>query len=97
MKEQKNPKKARLKDWHKADIKSALEKVGWSLSSLSLHHGYKHRNTLQKALHQKWQKGEHYIAEAIGVDPATIWPSRYTSNNSSTKGSPSPSKEVQAA
>jgi len=77
MAERKGPKKASQEDWHRADIKSALEKAGWNLSSLSLHHGYESRNTLQTALRRPWPKGERYIADAIGVDPAEIWPTRY--------------------
>lgn len=85
MAERKGPKKASLKDWHRADIKSALEKAGWNLSSLSLHHGYEHRNTLQTALQRPWPKGERLIASAIGIDPATIWPARYA-NHHPTRG-----------
>jgi Ner family transcriptional regulator len=81
MAERKSSKKASLKDWHRGDIKAALEKAGWNLSSLSLHHGYEHRNTLQTALRRPWPKGERYIADAIGVDPAEIWPSRYQGKN----------------
>lgn len=77
MTERKGPKKASLKDWHRADIKSALEKAGWNLSSLSLHHGYESRNTLQTALRRSWPKGERLIAEAIGTEAAEIWPTRY--------------------
>lgn len=81
MAEQRGQKKTSLKDWHRADIKSALEKAGWNLSSLSLHHGYEHRNTLQTALRRPWPKAERYIAEAIGIAPAEIWPTRYQGKN----------------
>src|SRR5690606_19820311 len=67
-------KKTPLKDWHPADIKAALEKAGWSLRRLSLHHGYK-PTTLKEALHRRYPKAERLIADAIGVDPDTIWPS----------------------
>ncbi|HID49175.1 MAG TPA: transcriptional regulator [Chromatiales bacterium] len=73
----KHTKKQSTQDWHPADIKAALEKAGWSLSRLSIHHGYASRTTLKYALRKPWPKGERLIAEAIGMDPATIWPSRY--------------------
>lgn len=71
------PKKQPFKDWHRADIKAALEKAGWSLSRLSKHHGYASRNTLKNALDKPWPKAERLIAEAIGIPPEEIWPSRY--------------------
>lgn len=64
-------------DWHRADIVAALRKAGWSLRKLSVHHGYASPGTLTNALDRHWPKGERLIAEAIGVDPAEIWPSRY--------------------
>ena len=64
-------------DWHRADIVAALRKAGWSLRRLAAHHGYAAPTTLTHALARPWPKGERLIAEAIGVDPAEIWPSRY--------------------
>ncbi len=63
-------------NWHQADIVAALRKAGWSLRRLSQHHGY-HPGTLSHVIGRDWPKGERVIAEAIGVDPATIWPERY--------------------
>jgi Ner family transcriptional regulator len=63
-------------DWHRADIIAALKKAGWSMSSLSQHHGYG-RTTLASAFDRKWPKGESLIAAAIGQAPQAIWPSRY--------------------
>lgn len=80
------PKKAVITDWHKADIKAALEKAGWNLSSLSRHHGYSDRKQLSVVLGRCWPKGERLIADAIGVPPQTIWPSRYNPDGS-CKGS----------
>ncbi|MES9873115.1 MAG: helix-turn-helix transcriptional regulator [Candidatus Sedimenticola sp. 6PFRAG7] len=79
-------KKQPSRDWHPADIKAALEKAGWSLSKLSLHHGYRSRNTLKNALTRKWPKAERLIAEAIGAQPEAIWPSRYPCSDSVTSG-----------
>jgi len=64
-------------DWHPADIVAALKKNGWNLSSLSRHHGYASPGTLRRAIETKWPKGEAIIAEAIGVKPEEVWPSRY--------------------
>lgn len=71
------PKKASLKDWHRADIVAALRKAGWSLRRLATHHGYASPTTLTTALARPWPKGERLIAAAIGVAPADIWPGRY--------------------
>lgn len=73
-------KKPALTDWHRADIVAAVRKAGWTLRKLSLHHGYADGGTLTKAMDRPWPKGERLIAEAIGIDPATIWPSRYASS-----------------
>ncbi|WP_435100787.1 helix-turn-helix domain-containing protein [Arhodomonas sp. AD133] len=70
-------KKPAPEDWHRADIVAALRKAGWSLRRLATHHGYAAPTTLTNALARPWPKGEQIIAEAIGEDPAAIWPSRY--------------------
>lgn len=72
---QKNCQTAK-KDWHQADIVASLKKAGTNLSALSEKHGYS-RNNLRNALYRKYPKAEQIIAEAIGVAPADIWPSRY--------------------
>lgn len=70
------PKKPVLTDWHRADIKAALEKAGWSLRKLAEHHGYA-PSTLINALAGQYPNAERIIAEAIGKHPKEIWPSRY--------------------
>jgi len=78
MRKSTHPKKEpNLEDWHPADVVASLRKAGWSLRRLSLHHGYADGTTLKHALHRSWPKGERLIAEAIGVAPSVIWPSRY--------------------
>lgn len=72
-----NPKTPSCHDWHPADVVCSLRKAGWSLRRLSLHHGYKQGSTLKNALVKRWPKAERLIAEAIGVEPCAIWPSRY--------------------
>lgn len=63
-------------DWHNADIKAALDKAGWSLRQLSIHHGLTH-TAFQKALMHPYPRAEQAIADVIGIPPQEIWPSRY--------------------
>ncbi|MBK0089359.1 helix-turn-helix transcriptional regulator [Erwinia sp. S59] len=65
-------------DWHQADIIAALRKRGTSLAAVSRAAGLC-STTLGNALIRPWPKGEWLIAEAIGVAPHEIWPSRYYS------------------
>lgn len=79
-------KKASLAtDWHKADIKAALAKVGWSLNQLGLAHGYTCKSALARALHAPYPRAERIIADAVGVKPEAIWPSRYNANGESNR------------
>jgi Ner family transcriptional regulator len=73
-----DPKKAA--DWHRADIVAAVRKAGWTLRKLSLAIGLS-PNALNNALDRPWPRAERIIAEAIGVTPETIWPSRYAHRN----------------
>ncbi len=63
-------------DWHPADIIAALKKQGTSLSAVSRQSGLA-SSTLENALYRRWPKGERLIADALGVAPEQIWPSRY--------------------
>lgn len=63
-------------DWHRADIKAALEKRGWSIRQLGKSHDYA-GHSLAAALSKPWPRAEALIAQAIGVPPQRIWPSRY--------------------
>lgn len=63
-------------DLHPADIIAALKKRGTSLAEVSRNSGLA-SSTLTNALNRRWPKGERLIAEALGVAPETIWPSRY--------------------
>lgn len=63
-------------DWHPADIVCALRKQGWSLRRLSVHHGYYH-TVMDTALQRPYPRAERLIADAIGVPPESIWPTRY--------------------
>ncbi|WP_447335954.1 helix-turn-helix domain-containing protein [Klebsiella quasipneumoniae] len=63
-------------DWHPADIIAALKKRGTSLAAVSRNAGLA-SSTLTNALNRRWPKGKRLIAEALGVAPEKIWPSRY--------------------
>ncbi|EME8536691.1 helix-turn-helix domain-containing protein [Salmonella enterica] len=63
-------------DWHPADIIAGLRKRGTSLAAVSRQAGLV-SSTLANALTRRWPKGERLIAEALGVAPEQIWPSRY--------------------
>ncbi|AWX98708.1 transcriptional regulator [Marinomonas primoryensis] len=63
-------------DWHRADIVAALKKRNLSVRQLS-RNAELSANTLANALRSPWPKGERIIAEAIGLTPQEIWPSRY--------------------
>lgn len=73
-------KKTSQDDWHPADIIAALRKAGYTLSKLAFEHGLKESSGLSKALVMSFPKGEKRIADALGVHPMTIWPSRYESD-----------------
>ncbi len=63
-------------DWHRADIVAALHKKRISLAALSRQAGLSD-STLANTFYRPWPKGEKLIAEALDMDPAEIWPSRY--------------------
>lgn len=63
-------------DWHRADVVAALRKKGTSIRRLSIESGLS-PNTLKSALQFKYPKGERIIANALGIKPEEIWPSRY--------------------
>lgn len=63
-------------DWHAEDIKAAVRKRGTNLSRLSREAGLK-PDSLRNVLRSHCKKYEAIVAGVIGVDPATIWPSRY--------------------
>lgn len=63
-------------DWHPADVLAALKKRGLSLAGISIANGY-HATAAGKALKRSWPAMEALIAEAIGMKPEQIWPSRY--------------------
>ncbi|PWC15500.1 DNA-binding protein [Brenneria roseae subsp. roseae] len=66
----------RKHDWHPADIIAALRKKGTTLAAVSRAAGLS-SSTLANALSRPWPKGEWLIADALGIHPSEIWPSRY--------------------
>ncbi|MGL4889148.1 MAG: helix-turn-helix domain-containing protein [Aeromonas veronii] len=66
----------RGQDWSKQFIRAQLLMKGVTMRQLSVDAGLK-KDTLKNALHRPWPKGELIIAEALGVNPEVIWPSRY--------------------
>lgn len=72
-------------DWHRVDIKAALEKAGYSLRQLSLQHGYA-PGSLKATLDKPWPSAERLIGAAIGVHPSEIWPSRYDADGNPKSG-----------
>jgi Ner family transcriptional regulator len=61
-------------DWHPADVLAALKKRGVSLRQLAARHDYSH---IDRVLSSPWLAAEKIVADALGMKPAQIWPSRY--------------------
>jgi Ner family transcriptional regulator len=72
-------------DWHPADVKAALEKVGWSLRRLARHYNYS-PTKLSSVLQAPYPKLEALIAFVLGKKPWEIWPSRYNHENKPNRG-----------
>ncbi|QDX82360.1 Nlp family transcriptional regulator [Denitratisoma sp. DHT3] len=75
-------KKASREDWHPADIKAALHKAGWTLKNLALAYGLKDSTSMSAALVRSLPANEKRIADALGLHPMEIWPSRYNEDGS---------------
>jgi len=75
-------KKANQEDWHPADVKAALIKLGITLRSLALAHGLKDSTSMSAALVRSLPANEKRIADALGMHPKDIWPSRYNEDGS---------------
>lgn len=67
-------------DWHPSFVVAALHQAGWTLTNLGKHHNLKSGSTFSKALSFSFPVAEQRIADAIGVHPKVIWPSRYHEN-----------------
>lgn len=81
-----DPKKANLdadtpaEDWHPADVIATLHKSGTTMMKLAKSHGLKSAQTFSKALRDSYPVAEQRIADALGLHPKDIWPSRYYAN-----------------
>jgi len=72
-------------DWAWPDIKAAVEKAGSNLSKTARQNGH-HVSAPQKVRYIRWPKMQRLIADAIGVPPQVIWPSRYDANGTPIAG-----------
>lgn len=69
-------------DWHPAIIKAEIHKRGLTLRALSVSAGCK-PDSLKSVLRVACPRYEQIVAEALGVEPETIWPSRYEARHNS--------------
>lgn len=81
MRTKRTPKKASRIDWHPADVVAALHKRGLTLRKLAEQHEVSPKAVI-RALRERCVPAERRIAEAIGVHPMMIWPSRYNADGS---------------
>lgn len=63
-------------DWHPEIIKAEIHKRGLSLRALSLEAGYS-KDSPKTVLRTPCRPYQQIIANALGVEPEVIWPSRY--------------------
>lgn len=75
-------KKASREDWHPADVIAALRKKNITLRGLALAHGLKDSSSMSAALVRSLPSNEKRIADALGLHPKDIWPSRYNADGS---------------
>ncbi|MDX9717218.1 MAG: helix-turn-helix domain-containing protein [Thauera sp.] len=64
-------------DWDRHAISAELRRRGLTFADLGRANGVNPR-AVRDALYGSAPKYENIIAEALGLDPAQIWPSRYT-------------------
>lgn len=76
-----NPaKKTSQSDWNPADIKYALNNAGWTMAALAELHGLTSSTPLSHTFNRSYPINEKRIADAIGVEPHVIWPSRWNAD-----------------
>ena len=73
-------KKTNREDWHPADIKAALHKRGITLAGIAQAYGLKDSTSLSATFTRSLPANEKRIADALGLHPKEIWPSRYYEN-----------------
>ncbi|EIS9018872.1 helix-turn-helix domain-containing protein [Salmonella enterica subsp. enterica serovar Montevideo] len=69
-------KKSKCEDKSRYDIVADLRKRGKSLATLGRENGLS-ISTVKNALDKPYPRGERIIADALGVEPRDLWPSRY--------------------
>ncbi|MBC7857978.1 MAG: helix-turn-helix domain-containing protein [Burkholderiaceae bacterium] len=79
------PKKSNSEDWHPADIKAELAKIGVTLSRIAFDAELSDSSSLSACLKRPMPVNEKRIADALGVKPSVIWPSRYDENGEPLK------------
>lgn len=70
-------KTPKIQDWDSHAITAELRRRGLTFADLARAEGVNCR-AVRHALYNSSPKNERLIAEALGLDPAQIWPSRYT-------------------
>lgn len=78
----KAPKNTSQEDWHPARVKMELHMRGITLRGLAEAHGIKDSSSFSAALVRSLPANEKRIADALGVHPKVIWPSRYNEDGS---------------
>ncbi len=71
-----NRKEERVVDWHPEIIKAEIHRRGLSFRTLSLQAGYS-KDSLKSVLRTPCKPYQQIVADALGVTPEEIWPSRY--------------------
>lgn len=75
-------KKTSRQDWHPAKVKMELHIRGITLKGLAAAHGLNSSTSLSAALTRSYPANEQRIADALGLHPKDIWPSRYFDDGS---------------
>ncbi|MEQ1814379.1 MAG: helix-turn-helix transcriptional regulator [Candidatus Nitrotoga sp.] len=70
------------KDWHRAKVISELHQVGITLAGLARAYGMTSSSSFSVALDRSYPLNEQRIADALGIHPKDIWPSRYNADGS---------------
>lgn len=73
-------KKPVIADWHPADIKAALVKKGITLAGLAKAYGMTSSSSFSSTFTRSYPINERRIADALGIHPKHIWPSRYNAD-----------------
>jgi len=67
---------SKFQDWHAEEVKAAVRMKGKTLAQLSREAGLK-PDTLRNVFRCHIPRYEEIIASYLGIEPVSIWPSRY--------------------